>query len=111
MVSSIAYTVKEGDSKAFPNAAGKHSKNGEYEGMVANRRTTDILFLILIIAMWICMTIVGGIAVRDGNPYRLIAPIDENGSLCGISPSVKSTGKFYTVTAQGNSDHRYRAVK
>jgi hypothetical protein len=111
MVSSIVYTVKEGDSKAFPKAAGKHSKNGEYEGMATKRRTTDILFFILIVAMWICMSIVGGIAVRDGNPYRLIAPIDENGSLCGISASVKNTGKFYTVTAQGNCDHRYCAMK
>lgn len=110
MVSSIVYTVKEGDSKAFPKASSKHSKSGEYEGMVTTRRTTDILFFILIFAMWICMSVLGGIAVRDGNPYRLIAPIDENGSLCGISASVKNMGKFYTVTAQGNCNYCYRPI-
>jgi hypothetical protein len=104
MVSSVVYTIKEGDKKSFPNSVDKHSKKGEYEGMVKCRRTTDILFFFLIFAMWIAMSVVGGIAVRDGNPYRLIAPIDDTGSMCGISPSVKSKAKFYTVTAAGKGE-------
>lgn len=104
MVSSVVYTIKEGDKKSFPNSVDKHSKKGEYEGMVKARRTTDILFFILIFAMWIAMSVVGGIAVRDGNPYRLIAPIDDTGSMCGISPSVTKMAKFYTVTASGKGE-------
>ena len=69
--------------------------------MVQKRHTTDLLFFLLIFAMWIAMSVVGGIAVRDGDPYRLIAPIDDTGSMCGISPSVKSMAKFYTITAAG----------
>ena len=100
-MSSAVFTVKPGDTASFPTCADKHSKKGEYEGMVKERRTTDILFFIAIFCMWVAMSVVGGIAVRDGNPYRLIAPIDDGGSMCGISPSVKNLAKFYTVTALG----------
>ena len=41
------------------------------------RRTTDILFLIAIIALWIVMTIVGAVSIPEGNPYRLFAPVDD----------------------------------
>ena len=101
MVSSVVYAVKEGDTKSFPKSAENHSKKGEYVGMVEHRKTTDLLFFLLIFGMWVAMSVVGGIAVRDGNPYRLIAPIDDTGSMCGISPSVKSMAKFYTITAAG----------
>ena len=41
------------------------------------RRTTDVLFLLAIIAMWVVMTIVGAISIPNGNPYRLISPVDD----------------------------------
>jgi hypothetical protein len=44
-----------------------------YEG----RRTTDFLFLIAIIALWVVMTIVGAIATTEGNPYNLVSPVDD----------------------------------
>lgn len=101
MVSSVVFTIKDGDKKSFPKSAEKHSKKGEYEGMVQSRHTTDILFFLAIFGMWIAMSVIGGIAVKNGDPYRLIAPMDDSGSMCGISASVKSTAKFYTVTAAG----------
>lgn len=41
------------------------------------RRTTDVLFLLAIIAMWVVMTIVGAISIPNGNPYRLVSPVDD----------------------------------
>ena len=41
------------------------------------RRTTDFLFLLGIIAMWVVMTIVGAISIPNGNPYRLVSPMDD----------------------------------
>ena len=41
------------------------------------RRTTDVLFLLAIIAMWVVMTIVGAISIPNGNPYRLISHVDD----------------------------------
>lgn len=101
MVSSVAFTIKDGDSASFPKSAENHSKKGEYVGMVQKRSTTDLLFLLGIFGMWVAMSVIGGIAVRDGNPYRLIAPIDDTGSMCGISASVTSKAKFYTITSLG----------
>lgn len=47
------------------------------------------------------MSVVGGISIQNGDPYRLIAPSDSTGSICGISPSVTNQAKFYTVTSIG----------
>ena len=108
MVSSSVYTIKDSDKKSYPNSCDKHSKQGSYVGMVQSRHTTDILFILLIIGMWVAMTVIGAIAIKNGNPYRLIAPVDDGGSICGISPSVTSKAKLYTVTAKGipaNSFH------
>lgn len=103
MVSSSVYTIKDADKKSFPNSCDKHSKQGSYVGMVQSRHTTDILFFLLIFGMWVAMTVVGAIAIKNGNPYRLIAPVDDGGSICGISASVKSMSKLYTVTARGTA--------
>jgi hypothetical protein len=101
MVSSAVYTIKESDKKSFPKSCDKHSKQGDYVGMVQSRHTTDILFFLAIFGMWVAMSVVGGLAIKNGNPYRLIAPVDDGGSICGISPSVTSKAKLYTVTAKG----------
>ncbi len=41
------------------------------------RRTTDCLFLIGICAMWVVMTIVGAVSIPNGDPLRLVSPMDE----------------------------------
>ena len=65
------------------------------------RHTTDVLFLIFIICMWITMTVVGAIACQRGSPYRLLAPMDDSGSVCGYDASVKTRPKFYAVLQNG----------
>jgi hypothetical protein len=44
-----------------------------YEG----RRTTDLLFLIALIALWVVMTIVGAVATTEGDPRKLMSPVDD----------------------------------
>ena len=103
MMSPTIYTVAPGDETAFPTCAGKHSKKGVYDGMVKERKRTDILFLKIIVCMWIAMTVVGGIAHRDGDPNRLIAPYDSHGRLCGISADVESKPYLYTIYTEGSN--------
>ena len=77
------FTLSEADKKN-----GAESKTAA-KGMIEGRTTTDILFLILIIATWVCMSGVGGDAVQRGNVYRLIGPMDESVSLlraCMFTP-------------------------
>ena len=63
-MSTVAFTVKDGDAVSFPKSSENHSKKGEYVGMVQKRHTTDLLFFLLIFGMWVAMSVVGGIAVR-----------------------------------------------
>lgn len=101
-MSPTIYAVTPDDEVAFPAFAKEHSIKGECDGVVKERKRTDILFLKVIVLMWIAMTIVGIIAHQHGDPYRLITPMDDNGALCGISRDVKSKPYFYTVTATGS---------
>eukprot|EP01006_Ploeotia_vitrea_P026083 TRINITY_DN59057_c0_g1_i1.p1 TRINITY_DN59057_c0_g1~~TRINITY_DN59057_c0_g1_i1.p1 ORF type:complete len:649 (+),score=-43.50 TRINITY_DN59057_c0_g1_i1:57-2003(+) len=62
------------------------------------RGCTDCPCLLLLMAVWFAMTIVGFIAtgviendnLKAGNPARLINPIDYRGRICGFSDGVKS---------------------
>jgi len=66
-----------------------------------DRRTTDVLFLIGIIVMWVVMTIVGAISFAEGNPNRLIGPISSEGLICGLDPAVVNQENLYYVTRYG----------
>jgi len=89
------YSLSEGDK-----AKGGDQKNGA-KGMIESRSTTDILFLILIIAMWVAMSGVGGDAVNKGNIYRLIGPINDQGKICGIDSGYSAVSRLYYVTTSG----------
>eukprot|EP00055_Hartaetosiga_balthica_P014379 m.78479 g.78479 ORF g.78479 m.78479 type:complete len:649 (+) comp8579_c0_seq1:48-1994(+) len=83
--------------------------------MGGNRKCTDVFFLILFILYWIGMAVVGYIALRDGDPLRLLSGTDSFGNRCGEknpTPLINSTNSgldmtnrtkvfFYSV---GNSD-------
>ena len=99
-MSPTVYTVTSDKVTVFPTCAEKHSKKGEYDGMVKERKETDIHFLLAIGCMWIAMSVVGGIAVSNGHINRLIAPMDDNGHLCGYSAGLESKPNFYTITLQ-----------
>ena len=102
MMSPTVYTVTSDKVTVFPTCAEKHSKKGEYDGMVKERKVTDVHFLLAIGCMWIAMSVVGGIAVSKGDIFRLTAPMDDNGFLCGSSPGLESKPNFYTITAAGS---------
>ena len=89
------YSLSEGDK-----AKGADQKSGA-KGMIESRSTTDILFLILIIAMWVAMSGVGGDAVNKGNIYRLIGPINDQGKICGIDSGFSHLSRLYYVTTSG----------
>jgi len=79
---------------------GAENKAGAKE-MISARSTTDIIFLIGIIFMWIAMSGVGGEAVQKGNVYRLIAPVNDQGQLCGIDSAVSGSKYLYYINKSG----------
>jgi hypothetical protein len=42
------------------------------------RRTTDSIFFLILLATWFSMTILGAIAVKNGDIDRLIAPYNSD---------------------------------
>ena len=89
------FQLSENDKKN-----GAETKAGAKE-MISARSTTDIIFLIGIIAMWIAMSGVGGEAVQKGNVYRLIAPMNDQGQLCGIDSAVADSKYLYYINKAG----------
>lgn len=56
----------------------------DFDGPMDNgRRCTDVLCLLLLIAMWICLTGVGIHVVKEGDYRRVINPLDYDGNICG----------------------------
>lgn len=66
-----------------------------------DRRSTDVIWFLGIIACWVIMTIVGALSMADGNPWRLIAPVSADGNVCGIDPGVANRPKLYYVMQTG----------
>jgi len=96
---SDLYHVTERD-KSF-HGGHEPPKHENFNGICENRSTTDILLFLLIIAMWIAMTVVGARAVQSGNPYRLLAPMDPSGDMCGYTDNKVDLPEFYTITTFG----------
>lgn len=127
------------------------NKKLEHEGWNSlqekERSCTDCICLLLLIAVWFAMTVVGFIVcgvfendnLQEGNPARLINPMDYKGAICGFSDSVKDRPYGYyfpdqtvvcvkkcpneddfsaficrtddmTVTANGNTNYGYTKV-
>ncbi len=75
-----------------------------FNGIVQKRTTTDKLFLIGIWCLWIVMSIVGGRAVENSSPmnvYKLVAPTDVYGNVCGYSPGYENLKYKYTIATTG----------
>ena len=89
------FTLSENDKKN-----GGDQKGGA-KGLPESRGTTDILFLILIICMWVAMSGVGGDAVQNGNIYRLLGPINDQGKICGIDAGLSAVPRLYYVSTTG----------
>lgn len=73
----------------------------EFDGPCKNRDCTDIFFLLLLLAAWTAMTLIGLAAVgaidssviNQGNPQRLIRGVDYEGNICGVDDIVKHLGE------------------
>lgn len=55
------------------------------KGPTDKRSCQDILWLILFIAFWVGMFVIGGWAIHNGNPYRMLYGSDDFGNVCGRS--------------------------
>ena len=64
----------------------------------ADRRCTDVLFMIVLILGWLAMTYLGADGIANGDPHLLVNGIDYDGRICGIDDAVKDKPK---VTDQG----------
>mmetsp|Transcript_19037 Transcript_19037/g.31987 ORF Transcript_19037/g.31987 Transcript_19037/m.31987 type:complete len:792 (+) Transcript_19037:213-2588(+) len=68
----------------------------------ADRKCTDLLFLLLFFLFWVGMLIVGFTGFSEGNVNRLLYGIDYHANLCGQSNSVSTNGTANgTVVANG----------
>ena len=65
------------------------------------RRITDVTFLLLLSGFWIVMTAIGIYSIKNGNPYLLISPVNDQGQVCGHSNAVRSQPYFYSVLTSG----------
>eukprot|EP01031_Cornospumella_fuschlensis_P029737 gene29737-35905_t len=77
------------------------TKNDEDAYPVAKRRCTDVAFLLLIVATWICVTFIGLAAmgiihsdvINKGNPKLLTHGVDYEGNICGVDSPVQHLPK------------------
>jgi hypothetical protein len=60
------------------------------QDIVTERRTTDVLFFLAIIAMWVAMTFIGRKSFSTGDPFRLVAGVDDLGRVCGYDEGIKA---------------------
>lgn len=59
----------------------------------AERRCTDVLFMIILVIAWLAMTYLGVDAMRNGDPDVLVNGIDYAGRICGVDDAVKDKSK------------------
>lgn len=100
-----------------------NTHHAAFNGCIQDRNTVDILFIPVILILWAVMTLVGALAIKAGNPVRLNAPVNDQGTsaccycivstnlfylfvviyisyqghVCGHSTSVMSTPYLYSV--------------
>ncbi|CAM9966712.1 unnamed protein product [Ascophyllum nodosum] len=74
----------------------------DFDGPVKDRKCTDVLFTLLIVAMWVAMTIVGITSIQEGDVTKLIAPTNYEGSLCGYDSDYEDLPYLYYVNTQGS---------
>ena len=67
-----------------------------FDGPV-KRRCTDVLFMLLLIASWVAMTVIGIDSVKKGDPDKLINGVDYQGRICGVDADVKDLPNLYYI--------------
>lgn len=59
----------------------------------ADRRCTDVIFMIVLLVAWLGMTYLGVDAISNGDPHLLVNGIDYDGRICGVDEAVKDKSK------------------
>ncbi|CAM9251312.1 unnamed protein product, partial [Choristocarpus tenellus] len=67
----------------------------------ANRRCTDVLFMLILVLEWIVMTALGAESISTGDPRLLVNGIDYNGRICGVDSDVAEKSKLYYIRFDG----------
>lgn len=65
------------------------------------RRTTDFIFLLVLIATWVAMTALGAAAGKTGDPNALISPYNDQGKICGHDEIVENEPNLFYVSNTG----------
>ena len=76
-----------------------------------NRRCTDILCCIIFLAFLVGMLTAAIYGYVNGDPYKLIAPIDGDGAICGFDPGFVEYPKLYIadiISAADNPDDVFK---
>lgn len=77
-----------------------HSKSG----LEKNRKCRDVPWLILFLVFWVGMAVVAYSAILNGDPRKIIVPMDYLGNFCGLS-NANSTSNS-TVNAYADQSAR-----
>mmetsp|Transcript_22525 Transcript_22525/g.76592 ORF Transcript_22525/g.76592 Transcript_22525/m.76592 type:complete len:700 (-) Transcript_22525:204-2303(-) len=83
-----------GGNKLNPEEAAQDIE--KYKKMEHHNRCTDILFLLLFVAFWLGMIVIGSVAFSEGDPDLLKYGIDQNGNLCGAKRGFNGTSNDFT---------------
>ena len=59
-------------------------------GPLANRKCTDLLCLLIFLVACGGMGYIGNYAYQNGDPARIMAPMDSDGNFCGKTPGFEN---------------------
>lgn len=66
------------------------------------RKCTDVLCILLLIACWVVMTGIGVVSIQNGNPRALVSPTDYKGRICGVDHGVVNKPYGYYIDSYLN---------
>jgi solute carrier family 44 (choline transporter-like protein), member 2/4/5 len=64
-------------------------------GPIEERSCTDVLFCLLFLAFLVGLGVVSMFGFKNGQPERLLAPLDADGKFCGIDSGYESFPYLY----------------
>ena len=65
------------------------------DGPLEDRSCTDVLFCIIFLAFLVGFGVVSVFGYQNGQPQRLLAPLDADGRFCGLDPVVQDYPYLY----------------
>eukprot|EP00903_Cladosiphon_okamuranus_P016544 g15262.t1 len=92
---TVSPKEKEGQKRGAKLVAPEDIEGG------AERRCTDVLFMIVLLMGWLAMTYLGADGITNGDPHLLVNGIDYDGRICGVDEAVKDKPKLYYIRFDG----------